>query len=68
MLLSGLPYLTVGWLGRFYEPLGAVDFWWLHAAIAAAGGALALALRPVVAGLLDDHLEGHRAPAATTAF
>jgi POT family proton-dependent oligopeptide transporter len=68
MLLSGLPYLTVGWLGRFYEPLGPANFWWLHAAIAASGGVLALALRPVIAGLLDDHHEGHRAAAATTAF
>ncbi len=68
MALSGLPFLTVGWLGRFYEPLGAIDFWWLHAAIAASGGVLALVLRPVIAGLLDDHHEGHRAAAATTAF
>jgi hypothetical protein len=67
-LLSGLPYLTVGWLGRFYEPLGPANFWWLHAGIAASGGVLALALRPVIAGLLDDHHEGKLAPAATTAF
>jgi POT family proton-dependent oligopeptide transporter len=52
MLSSGLPFFTVGWLGRFYEPLGPVDFWWLHAGIAAAGSVLALALRPLVAYLL----------------
>lgn len=33
-----------GWLGRFYEPLGGVKFWLLHAAISAAGGLLVLAL------------------------
>ena len=41
-----------GWLGRFYEPLGPVNFWWLHAGIAATGGVLALVLRPLVAHLL----------------
>ena len=28
--------ITSGWLGRFYEPLGGVKFWLLHAAISAA--------------------------------
>jgi POT family proton-dependent oligopeptide transporter len=36
--------MTSGWLGRFYEPLGGVKFWLLHAAIAAAGGLLVLVL------------------------
>lgn len=29
---------TIGWLGQFYEPLGPLMFWALHAGIAAAGG------------------------------
>lgn len=68
MMVSGIPFLTVGWLGRFYETLGPANFWWLHAGIAAAGGVAALLLRPVIAGLLDDHAEGQQAVAATTAF
>jgi POT family proton-dependent oligopeptide transporter len=59
MALYGVPQLTVGWLGRFYEPLGPVNFWWLHAGIAAAGAGLALLLRPLAALLLD-----HREAAA----
>jgi proton-dependent oligopeptide transporter, POT family len=32
----------IGWLGGFYEPLGPVAFWTLHAAIGATGGVLVL--------------------------
>lgn len=52
MLSTGVPYFTVGWLGRFYETLGPENFWWMNAAIAASGGLLALALRPAIARLL----------------
>ena len=54
MLASGVPNIVVGWLGRFYEPLGPTAFWWLHAGIAASGGVAALPLRPLIARLLDD--------------
>ena len=30
-----LGYFLLGWLGRFYEPLGPVYFWLLHAALIA---------------------------------
>lgn len=40
--------LTVGWLARFYAPLGPVRFWAMNAAIAAAGVAMALVLRPLL--------------------
>jgi len=30
-----LGYFLLGWLGRFYEPLGAARFWLLHAALIA---------------------------------
>lgn len=35
-------YFLLGWLGRFYEPLGASGFWLLTAAIAAASGIMVL--------------------------
>lgn len=60
----GLPNVTVGWLGRFYEPLGPARFWLLHAGIAAAGGALALLLRPVIARLVAGHVESDGSAAA----
>jgi POT family proton-dependent oligopeptide transporter len=37
--------ITLGWLGGFFETMSALQFWALHAAIAATGGALALLLR-----------------------
>jgi POT family proton-dependent oligopeptide transporter len=70
MASNGLPFFTVGWLGRFYEPLGPVNFWWLHAGIAATGGVLALALRPLVAHLLgrDEMAAADAAGAAQPAL
>lgn len=58
MVVFGLPNIIVGWMGRFYEPLGPAAFWALHAGLAAAGGVLALALRPVIKHLLAGHAEG----------
>ncbi|TFU03506.1 MFS transporter [Polymorphobacter arshaanensis] len=58
MFTGGVPNLMVGWIGRYYEPLGPTNFWWLHAAIAAGGAALALALRPLIKRLLAGHAEG----------
>lgn len=54
MAIGGVPNLIVGWMGRFYEPLGPTAFWWLHAGIAAGGGVAALTLRPVIAQLASD--------------
>ena len=42
-----------GWLGRFYEPLGAVNFHLLHAGIAVTGGILLLLLGPVLRRRMD---------------
>ena len=36
--------LIIGWLGGFYEKMSPTEFWAIHAAIAAVGGVLALAL------------------------
>jgi proton-dependent oligopeptide transporter, POT family len=35
-----------GWLGRFYEPVGPLGFWSLHAAVVASGAVFVLLLRP----------------------
>jgi POT family proton-dependent oligopeptide transporter len=60
MLVSGVPFFSVGWMGRFYEPLGPTNFWWLHAGIAGSSVILALVLRPVIARLLGrDELAPH---------
>jgi len=32
----------IGWLGSFYEPMGPLAFWLMHAAIGATGGLLVL--------------------------
>ncbi len=42
----------IGWLGRFYEPLGPTGFWTLHAGIAATGGVLAMLLKHPLTRLL----------------
>ncbi|HXC56812.1 MAG TPA: peptide MFS transporter [Rhizomicrobium sp.] len=47
-----LSNITVGWLGGFYERMTPAEFWALHAAIAAAGGVLALLLRRPLQRLL----------------
>lgn len=43
----------VGWIGGFYEKLGPLQFWLLHAAIAAAGGVLILLFGRKLRQLLD---------------
>lgn len=66
--LMGSVFLTlfvadflVGWLGTFYEGMGPLAFWAMHAGIAAAGGVLAFAFgRWLDAALVDAH---HHAPA-----
>lgn len=69
MLMSvGIANVVLGWLGRFYEPLGPARFWWLNAAIAGGGVVLALLLRPVARRLLAGHPAGIDAAGATTAF
>jgi POT family proton-dependent oligopeptide transporter len=47
--------VTIGWMGRFYEPLGPVVFWLLQAGIAAVGvGAALLLRRPLTTILLRE--------------
>lgn len=66
LMSFGVSNVVVGWLGRFYEPLGAARFWQLHALIAAAGVVLALASRPIIAPLLS-HRRAEQ-PTASTAY
>ena len=65
LMAFGISNIVVGWLGRFYEPMGPTYFWELHAAVAAGGAVMALAFRPVIARLLDDHSQGSLAMAST---
>jgi proton-dependent oligopeptide transporter, POT family len=57
MMSFALSNFGVGWLGRFYEPLGPARFWLLNAAIAAVGTAVALAARPLAMRLLTPSIE-----------
>lgn len=41
--------ISSGWLGRFYEPLGATQFWLLHAGISLAGAVLLFTSGPWLA-------------------
>lgn len=45
--------LLIGWIGGIYERMGPADFWFLHAGIAAAGGAIAMLLRRPLTRILD---------------
>lgn len=47
-----LANITLGWLGGFYERMTPAEFWAMHAAISAAGGVLALLLKPGLERLL----------------
>lgn len=42
-----------GWIARFYEPLGAANFWLMHVAISLAGAALLWILGPILRRKLD---------------
>jgi len=46
--------ITLGWLGGFYEHMGPTAFWTMNVIIPAAGGALALLLKPVLERVLND--------------
>jgi proton-dependent oligopeptide transporter, POT family len=42
-----------GWIARFYEPMGATNFWLMHVAISLAGAVLLWALGPVLRRKID---------------
>jgi POT family proton-dependent oligopeptide transporter len=58
--MMGIAFLTlfvgnmfIGWIGTFYEKMGPLDFWSLHAAIAAAGGVSVLSFGPLLERTLE---------------
>lgn len=65
LMAFGISNIIVGWLGRFYEPLGPTLFWELHAAVAAGGAISSLALRPIISRLLEDHGQGTQSESST---
>jgi POT family proton-dependent oligopeptide transporter len=50
----------IGWIGTFYERLGPLAFWSLHAAIGATGGVLALAFSRTFGRILEPQLQPGR--------
>jgi POT family proton-dependent oligopeptide transporter len=43
----------IGWIGTFYEQMGPLAFWTLHAGIAASGGLLVLLFGPALKRILE---------------
>ena len=62
-LASAFAYFLLGWLGRFYEPLGPPLYWTLTAALPLTGLVLLLVTRGMITRVLDA---GARAAADTT--
>jgi POT family proton-dependent oligopeptide transporter len=56
----------IGWIGTFYEQLGPLAFWSLHAGIAATGGALVILLARPLARVLESAAEEPLRPSAMT--
>ena len=52
-LASAFAYFLLGWLGRFYEPLGAPLYWTLTAALPLAGLVFLFATRGLITRVLD---------------
>jgi len=43
----------IGWIGTYYEQLGPIAFWGVHAAIGAVGGLLAIAYGATAGRMLE---------------
>lgn len=56
----------IGWIGTYYEQLGPLRFWMLHAAIAATGGALAVTLGGALKRVIDTGADLPLRPSAMT--
>jgi len=52
-LTSFVTGIGSGWLARFYEPMGAVQFWLMHAGISLAGAVLLWVLGPILRRKMD---------------
>jgi POT family proton-dependent oligopeptide transporter len=71
--MMGICFLTlfvannlIGWIGTFYEQLGPLAFWAMHAAIAATGGILILLFGPALRRTLEPKATQGLRPAAMT--
>ena len=71
--MMGICFLTlfvansfIGWIGTFYEKLGPLAFWSLHAGIAASGGVLVLAVGPMLKRVLEPRETQALRPSAMT--
>jgi POT family proton-dependent oligopeptide transporter len=51
---------VIGWIGTFYEQLGPLAFWALHAAIGATGGVLALVFSRTFGRILEPQPQAER--------
>ena len=58
--------LLIGWIGTFYEQLGPLAFWSVHAGIAAAGGILVLLFGPMLMRVLEPRETQALRPSAMT--
>jgi POT family proton-dependent oligopeptide transporter len=47
--------IASGWLARFYEPAGPVNFWLIHVLVAVAGALSIVALRGMFIRVLELH-------------
>ena len=71
--MMGVCFLTlfvannlIGWIGGFYEPLGPLAFWLLHAGLGAAGAALVLLFGGLITRILVEPEPQPLRPAAAT--
>jgi POT family proton-dependent oligopeptide transporter len=55
-LASAFAYFLLGWLGRFYEPLGAPLYWTFTAALPLAGLAILLVTRGTITRVLNTRV------------
>ena len=56
-----LSNIVIGWLGGFYERMTPLEFWAMHAAIAAVGGILATLLMRVLERVLSEGVREQQA-------
>jgi POT family proton-dependent oligopeptide transporter len=71
--MMGICFLTlfvsnslIGWIGTFYEQLGPLAFWSIHAGIAASGGILVLVFGPMLKRALEPRETQGLRPSAMT--
>jgi POT family proton-dependent oligopeptide transporter len=56
----------IGWIGGFYEKMTPIEFWAMHAVIAAAGGVLVLLVGRRLSRTLEGDADRPLRPSALT--